>query len=509
MAVENTVLAYTAINNKKLAWKYLQFAGEILKKNQFVDGKAYHYKGLANYYQLENNIDSILKYTLATAREFEKLRAICEATQQYHNAISIASAEGEMGYDTLLQRIKGLDSNCSGQVIHSNLRNQGDIYFYKGELQLAEDAYNKALAFFEESNYLQSIQSTLIGKIQIEEARGNYEEAFALSVKVSEINDSIFNIDREQEINYLELQLQEAETQILQSQATINEELINSQKELLVQKDNLNIALAAVGSLILIIAGLLFFFRQKDHKLNARLAAQNEHIKQNEALEESNRQKDNLMGIVAHDLGSPLRGIKGMAQMMLDLDEFTEENLRLILEAADGGINLTTELLEANKFMTVKDRPKENVDLKKLLQKITDLNRQAAERKNIALQLSAQDDVSLYTSPESLHRSIDNLVSNAIKFSEPNKRVWIKAEKQDSKVLVVVKDEGQGFSEHDMKKVFQPFQKLSARPTNNEGSTGLGLSIVKKLIEDAGGEIALKSEKGQGAEFTIELPVME
>ena len=102
---------------------------------------------------------------------------------------------------------------------------------------------------------------------------------------------------------------------------------------------------------------------------------------------------------------------------------------------------------------------------------------------------------------------LDNLVSNAVKYSPPNTTVQVHTLPEKDFILVAVRDEGPGISEEDHKKMFGKFTRLSARPTGGESSTGLGLSIVKKLAEAMSGTIHCHSVLGAGATFTLRLPV--
>jgi signal transduction histidine kinase len=103
---------------------------------------------------------------------------------------------------------------------------------------------------------------------------------------------------------------------------------------------------------------------------------------------------------------------------------------------------------------------------------------------------------------------LDNLISNAIKYSEHGKEIRVSVAQTGATVRIAVADKGQGLSSEDMELLFKDFQKLSARPTGGEGSTGLGLSVVKHLIELHGGKVWAESAgKGQGSTFYVELPV--
>ena len=131
--------------------------------------------------------------------------------------------------------------------------------------------------------------------------------------------------------------------------------------------------------------------------------------------------------------------------------------------------------------------------------------RHAAAQKGIRIDVSTSDHT-VYTDADYLARIVDNLVSNAIKFSANDSTVSVSADVSGGKFQIRVKDNGPGFSEDDKRKLFQKFTKLSARPTGGESSNGLGLAIVKTLVDRLEGEITLHSQLKQGSEFIITFP---
>jgi signal transduction histidine kinase len=106
---------------------------------------------------------------------------------------------------------------------------------------------------------------------------------------------------------------------------------------------------------------------------------------------------------------------------------------------------------------------------------------------------------------ERLREAMDNVVSNAVKYSPLDQPIHISLEKADRKVRFLVRDEGPGLTRDDKKRLFGRFQRLSAQPTGGESSNGLGLSIVKQIIELHGGNVSAKSRVGRGTTFIIEL----
>jgi len=161
--------------------------------------------------------------------------------------------------------------------------------------------------------------------------------------------------------------------------------------------------------------------------------------------------------------------------------------------------------IDSGKIAIIKNK----ICLNKLTLKIIDDNLPHAESKEQELRFKPgpADSVNIFSDESMITRVIDNLISNAIKFSPVKSSIDIIIEKNNSeKIKFTVKDYGEGLSENDLKNVFNQFQKLSAKPTGGESSSGLGLSIAKELIELNNGRIWVESKKNQGCSFIFELP---
>ena len=149
------------------------------------------------------------------------------------------------------------------------------------------------------------------------------------------------------------------------------------------------------------------------------------------------------------------------------------------------------------------------VSLKSLVWDIASRNQIFAARKNIRIHQFANDetDWNIFTEPNYLTQAVENLIGNAIKFSHKDKNLTIEVVRRDTEMDIVIADEGQGIKEEELPKLFGRFQKLSARPTGNEVSTGLGLSVSKEFIDVLQGRIGVKSIWGVGTTFTVTLPL--
>jgi signal transduction histidine kinase len=234
---------------------------------------------------------------------------------------------------------------------------------------------------------------------------------------------------------------------------------------------------------------------------------------QNHQLIELNKEKNEFLGIAAHDLKNPLSNIKMLSKVLHDeaqtlgKDEVSEFSSH-ILKASDQMFTLITNLLDVNAIEQggVKVEPI-NFDFVPVVKATVDNYLARAAAKNITLHFQPQEpSAKVFADQSATNQVLDNLVSNAVKYSPSGKNVFVRVAKSADGWRCEVQDEGPGLSEDDKTKLFGKFARLSARPTGDEHSTGLGLSIVKKMVESMKGKVWCESELGKGANFIVELP---
>ncbi|MBE7213295.1 MAG: HAMP domain-containing histidine kinase, partial [Gluconacetobacter diazotrophicus] len=278
-------------------------------------------------------------------------------------------------------------------------------------------------------------------------------------------------------------------------------------------------AITAAGylSLTLFMSALgLLFERGRRHsffKLNRTLDALSTA---NARLKDLDRERAEFLGIAAHDLRSPLNTIVGFAQLVGRYDPQATDTQREHMETIIRASGHMLELL--NRFLSVRAieegrlemRP-EPCDLHQAALQVVDGYRQKARDKNLRLAFDPAAGQSPFVTADgqSLRQIIDNLVSNAIKFSPRDRSVTVRvlAPGGAATATVEVQDAGPGLSEEDQRELYGKFARLSARPTGGESSSGLGLSIVKRLAEAMGGRLECRSRLGEGATFSLTLPV--
>jgi signal transduction histidine kinase len=233
-------------------------------------------------------------------------------------------------------------------------------------------------------------------------------------------------------------------------------------------------------------------------------------------LEEVNEQKNQLIGMAAHDLRNPLGAIRGFAQLLVArvsdrLDEREQLALGQIERASDHLLDLVDDLLQLAEI----DRTGLHVliarapcDLAALVQRTVAVEQALAEQKALTIELLHDGGALLADVDErKVEQLLANLLSNAVKFSDPGGTITVALRTEgDETVVIEVADQGRGIPAEDLPRIFEPFARTSVRPTAGERSTGLGLTIVDRIVEGHGGRIEVETQVGVGSTFRVLLP---
>lgn len=240
---------------------------------------------------------------------------------------------------------------------------------------------------------------------------------------------------------------------------------------------------------------------------------QRELSRANVELGRLNEMKNELLGMAAHDLRNPLGIIHAYSEI---LESETAEALSpehrafiaLIRQTSEQMVRLINDLLDVSQIESGKLhldlRP---VDLTALVERNAALNRVLAEKKRIELVCHAAPLPLMALDPSKMEQVMNNLLSNALKFSHPATRVTVGLERDADSAALTVTDQGQGIPEADLPMLFKPFSRTHVRATAGETSTGLGLSIVRRIVEGHRGRIAVESKVGEGSTFRVWLPM--
>jgi two-component system phosphate regulon sensor histidine kinase PhoR len=220
--------------------------------------------------------------------------------------------------------------------------------------------------------------------------------------------------------------------------------------------------------------------------------------------------RSDFVANVSHELKTPITSIKGFVETLLSDDWKHEPDILRFLEIINqqsGRLNaiiddlLTLSRLEQKEGIVMKTPSA----LASVLDNASYLCQLQAGKKNIAITIECPEDLVLNINAPLLEQALVNLIINAIKYSEPNKTVQIRAEQEDDQVLVSVKDEGFGIENKHLERLFERFYRVDTARSRKLGGTGLGLSIVKHIIQAHDGTIRVESKLGVGTTFTIAL----
>lgn len=223
-------------------------------------------------------------------------------------------------------------------------------------------------------------------------------------------------------------------------------------------------------------------------------------------------EKQVILSVVSHDIKAPFNRIFALVQLLaFDKEKLTPEHkdyLGKIHQVVADGLGLIRNLVDYRniEYRGIEILP-EKIDVSYLATSAVRNIRSLAEKKEIIIQTDIDPEIQIESDNICVHRAIDNVLSNAIKFSDFNRKILVtlRDTKRDH-VRIEIKDEGPGFSEDDLSRVFLKFQKLSAIPTSGESTTGLGLYNSKKMMNRIGGEIQISSRLGEGTTVILKIP---
>ena len=273
-----------------------------------------------------------------------------------------------------------------------------------------------------------------------------------------------------------------------------------------------------VGTALLAFVLYIIVAYRKSMRLNRLILLQSKEIQKqnrelehrNQLLQELNLEKQQIIGVVSHDLKGPFNRIFALIQLMNmsaeNLTDDQKEYLGKIHQISVDGLSMVRNLLDNRKLEErgIDMRP-EPLNFSAVLNSLVKQYQSLANKKNIAIHYDAPPVASISADKVYLTRIFENLLSNAVKFSPPGKNIFVKVHDFESEIEISIQDEGPGICEEDQTKLYQKYQRLSARPTGGESSTGLGLSIVKTMVEKMDGKIHYEHEEGKGAKFVVNL----
>ncbi|MBO6515750.1 MAG: tetratricopeptide repeat-containing sensor histidine kinase [Bacteroidia bacterium] len=297
-----------------------------------------------------------------------------------------------------------------------------------------------------------------------------------------------------------ELELKENENILLRKEAEFSESKLETAR-----KQGVLLALVLLMSIVAIVL------------LTSRFNTRQKHVRQlesvNKRLSELNLEMESILQVVSHDFRTPLAKIKMLSELIssnegAQLTENSREKLGRIGSSVDEAEDLVSDILEIKNFYKDGNYVPDPIafSIEEEVQFIIEQYEVPIGLKELKLSYSHSGEATIIQEKDVLKRVIGNLLSNAVKFVEHGKNIWITSQNANGELVVRVKDNGPGFSNTDKEKMFRKFAEFSNKPIGWGTSHGLGLYIVKKLVDRIGGTIDLVSEPGEGSEFIVRIP---
>ena len=386
----------------------------------------------------------------------------------------------------------------------------GKLFYETGKTDKAIEYTQNGLTLAEASKIRKKITEGHELLANIYERTDEFALAYHHFQRFHHHSDTLQSMQRGEKINELQSRFsaeqKDREIDILSKEAELREAN-------LLKMNHLRSFLIASVVVLFIVIALLFKSNRTRKRNNKSLQEQRRQIEdKNKKLSRLNAEKDEFLNIAAHDLRNPLSSINLAVDMINSEKQPNRETIReytdLIKVSSNRMIALINNVLKIHTIEAYGNNGSTSlIEINPLVKEALQHFFEPARSKNIRIKTVLNNSIDpLSGDSDNILRILDNLISNAIKYSPKNSSVIISTKQTGDNIQVSVRDQGPGISPSEKKKLFKKYSKLSSKPTGNESSTGLGLYIIKKICNTMGGSVRCESELGCGATFIVEFP---
>lgn len=456
---------------------------------------------LAGAYQYLQQYDSAYYYYRMAMKmdEANNDSALLAERKSNISEILIPMGKIDLALEYLLQSKEYNERNDMVDALWYNYSNLGNVYAFLKNYDASEKYYRLAYKQAEKTTTKNKVVQTLDGLSSLFQAKGQYKQALEYKLQSDSINASLINENTNKAIADLQAKYQ------TQKKERENIQLASKLQKRTFEKRILTVS--AIG--LFLLASIIGYALYQINRKQKMLLAKNKLIyEQADKLAELNFEKNSLISVVSHDLSTPMVNIQlwsDIMQKQIGDNEVLNSGVQSIKQSADYGLRLIKNILDVEKIETGHHKVAlERIDLKNCLDEIENDFKRILEKKRIQMHVSVDsDNITLLADKILLKRILENLVSNAVKFSKMGTNIWLTARLQNDEISIHVKDEGPGIAVEEQKYLFEKYKRSSNLPTGNENSTGMGLFIVKRLVTELNGQVSLKSELTKGSEFIL------
>jgi len=468
-----------------------------LGMNQMI---ARDYHGIGDIYNNTGKIDSSLIYYRKAVDIFSDVGDRMSTAQLQQNIAQLLVARGYLSEaDAHLQKAEALNRKLdSDQVGSQILLTKANLYNQRKQYHKAIGILNNTITKAKSGSMVELIREAYQAKAKTFARLGQYQEAYNAYKRFKAYDDSLLNKDKEQTFLKLETRYQvnkkQKENELLHKES-------QRQKAELIAQTYRNYMLGGGLLAFVIIASVLGWSWNRQKKDNAILKLKNKQItdqarrldKKNEKLKEMDAFKNNMMHMIVHDLKNPLTVVMGMSD---------NEHIK---RSGQHMLSMVNNILEIEKLEEAKlESEIETISLISLLSKVQKQFAPFLKINNQSLETTVENDIQLKGDRHLTYRILENLLSNASKYSPLGSKIKVRAEEREKDVRIEVEDRGKGIPKDQQEYIFN--QYWMGNSNNRDISTGLGLAFCKMAVEAQGGDIRVESQEGQGSVFWMTLP---
>ncbi|MEO1624404.1 MAG: ATP-binding protein [Bacteroidota bacterium] len=393
-----------------------------------------------------------------------------------------------------LQRLASFEDHLNPEDKAKMYYCKGDLLTRQGDWEMATQSFHKSLEMSRVHNLKSQSQQAHHRLFELYNEKEYHDKALLHLERFVSLNDSMYDAHKTQQLTQLQFKYD-----IERSEKAIH--------ALQLQQNQLILAGLCVSAAIVIL-GLMFFWRMRVRNSQA-LKKKNSAIKiQNSKLQKSNAFLKQFANVAAHDLKEPLRNIGSFINLLQNryggqFNEEAREYMGFVTNGAKRMNNLLVDLLEYSRI-SAEEAVREPLNIRDVVDEVCENLKGRIDRKEASI-YCAPGMPEIPMSRLHLGQLLQNLISNALKFSEQKPIVRINAYKRDQQIILSIKDNGIGINKDFSHKVFNLFQVLDKR-SKQEG-TGIGLTICKNIVDKYDGQIWFDSRLGEGTTFFVSVPL--
>lgn len=503
-ALSDLAIAYANIKEPQKAKEFYLQAARISEGTGEVYDLVNTYNNLAVIYTQLKQYDSARVLLNEAIRIGKRYEPALDLSSTYNNLGNLFFKEKK--YDNALRYFR---QNYDKHLYSDNiddlwvaLVNMADVYTEKKQFDSATKYGQLAMQMAQQLGSDSKLADTWSVLAKLAAYKGDYHTAYENLKKWYTLDTAIINGDTYKTVAELQERFHAKEREV-------ENKLLTEQVEKEVLRSRI-ITIIAIGVTIIGILIAIAFITKRN--ANRRLKNINDLIvQQNEKLAELNYEKNSLISIVSHDLSTPFTTIQVWTHVLESeagqLTEDQQKAINKIKQASTYGEELIRRVLDVERTDIGQHRVQlESIDLTIFAEEVIDSFRPMAARKDIHLHTEIPGkSLYLLSDKQLVARICENLLSNAIKYTPRGKNVWVSISEEQDAISIKVRDEGVGIEKDELPFLFSKYSKISTKPTDGEASTGLGLSIVKRIVQEINGKIFCESEPGKGSLFTVVL----